>query len=224
MHLPDALLLARRLLDEHRLSSWRVELDSAVARAGVCRYDTRTIGLSGPLTRLHSEAEVRETVLHEVAHALAGPRAQHGPHWRAIALSIGSTGERCVDRAAPRIEGGWVGTCPAGHRLTRHRRPTRVVTCGRCTRRFDLHHLLTWTHHGQPGVMHVNYLAELDALRSGITPALALPLGTPVRITVPGRYAGLPGVIVRRGRTRFHVRCQAGVLEVPFAGVSAETR
>ncbi|MDQ2758682.1 MAG: SprT-like domain-containing protein [Actinomycetota bacterium] len=220
MDLRSAQLLARQLLDQHGLTRWRVELDSAVTRAGVCRYDERTIGLSAPLTRLHGDAEVRETILHEVAHALAGPRAKHGPRWRAIAHSIGSTGERCLDEAAPRIEGPWIGICPTGHRLTRHRRPTRVVTCGQCTRRFDLRHLLTWTHRGEPGVMHVNYTAELEALRTGTTPVVALPVGTPVRITVPGRYAGRSGHIVRRGRTRFHVRCGALVIEVPFAGVA----
>ncbi|MEO3937372.1 SprT-like domain-containing protein [Dermatophilaceae bacterium Soc4.6] len=221
MDLRSAQLLARQLLDEHGLTRWRVELDSAVTRAGVCRYADRTIGLSGPLTRLHDETEVRETILHEVAHALAGPRAQHGPRWRAIAHSIGSSGERCLGDEAPRIEGAWVGTCPAGHRTTRHRRPTRVVACGRCSRRFDLRHLLTWTHRGRPGVMHVSYRAELEALRSGTTPAVALAVGTPVRITVPGRYAGRSGRIVRRGRTRFHVACGDLVLEVPFAGVAA---
>ena len=220
MDLRSAQLLARQLLDDHGLTRWRVELDSAVARAGVCRYAERTIGLSAPLTRLHAEAEVRETILHEIAHALAGPHAKHGPRWRAVAHAIGSTGQRCLDEDAPRIEGPWVGTCPVGHRLTRHRRPTRVVTCGQCTRRFDLRHLLTWTHHGEPGAMHANYTAELEALRSGTTPAVALPLGTPVRITVPGRYAGRSGLIVRRGRSRFQVRCGALVLEVPFAGVA----
>ena len=71
--------------------------------------------------------------------------------------------------------------------------------------------------------MHVNYTAELAALRSGTTPTAALPVGTPVRITVPGRYAGRSGHIVRRGRSRFRVQCGGLLLEVPFAGVAAVT-
>lgn len=216
----DALTLARQLLDQHGLTHWTVQLDSAKTRAGICRYRERSIGLSAPLTRLHADAEVRDTILHEVAHALAGPRAKHGPEWRRVARSIGCTAQRCVSQDSPRIDGAWVGTCPAGHRTTRHRAPARVTTCSRCSSRFDLRHLIAWTHHGAPGRMHPNYLAELTALRAGTRPATTLPVGTRVRITVPGTYAGRPATIIARKRTRFHVRCEGVVLEVPFAGVA----
>ena len=55
----------------------RVAYDSAKRRAGVCRFATQTLGLSAPLTTLHSEVEVRDTILHEIAHALVGPRHGH---------------------------------------------------------------------------------------------------------------------------------------------------
>lgn len=216
---PDAVrALARSLLDEHGLTDWRVELDRAKARAGVCRYAERTIGISAPLARLHPEAEVRDTVLHEVAHALAGPEAGHGPRWRAVARRIGCSARRCVAPDVPRVVGAWVGTCPAGHRTERHRRPERLASCARCSPRFSAEHLYTWTHHGRPAPMHPNYVAELEALRSG-RPRVLLAPGSPVRVTAPGPYAGRHGVVVKRGRTRYHVQVAGGVLAVPFAGV-----
>ena len=110
-----ALALARGLLAEHGLDDWRVGLDRAKTRAGACRFARREITLSAPLTRLHSEAEVRDTILHEVAHALVGPSHGHDDVWRATALRIGCSGQRCVPADAPRVEGPWRGTCPRGH-------------------------------------------------------------------------------------------------------------
>ena len=69
MEAREALRLARALLREHGLEDWQVTLDRAKTRAGSCRFHTRTITLSRALTELHSEAEVRETILHEIAAA-----------------------------------------------------------------------------------------------------------------------------------------------------------
>jgi predicted SprT family Zn-dependent metalloprotease len=218
MDLRDAYTLAEQLLGQHGLSQWRIQFDRAKRRAGVCRHRDRTIGLSAPLTELHSIEEVRETILHEIAHALAGPQHGHDEHWRRVALSIGSTGERCLDVDSPQVHAPWAGTCPAGHAASRHRRPERVVTCRRCSREFDLEYVLTWTKNGRSVPMHPNYVAELDRLRSGRGTVL-LPVGARARITAAGEFQGLVGRIVKRGRTCYHLRAGRGVLRVPFAWV-----
>ncbi len=89
MDLAAAHDLATGLLAEHGLTDWRVEYDAAKRRAGVCRFSTRTIGLSAPLTVLHDEAMVRDTVLHEIAHALVGPSHGHDATWARTARAIG---------------------------------------------------------------------------------------------------------------------------------------
>jgi hypothetical protein len=218
MDLGSARDLANRLLLEHGLHGWRVELDGAKTRAGVCRYADRVIGLSAPLTRLHDDGEVRDTLLHEIAHALVGPEHKHDGVWRATALRIGCSGRRCVDAEAPRVGGAWVGVCQAGHVKERHRRPERVVSCGRCSSTFSADHVLDWTHRGRPAVMHPNYVAELAALRSGERLMVVAP-GGQVRISAPGAYTGRVGRVLKRGRTSYHVQLREGVLRVPFAGV-----
>ena len=212
--------MAEGLLVEHGLTRWRVELDSAKRRAGVCRFDDRVIGLSGPLTALHSEAEVRDTVLHEIAHALVGPTHGHDRVWRATAQRIGCSGSRCVDAESARIAGAWVGVCPSGHVKDRHRRPERVMSCGVCSRTFSIDHVYEWSYRGRPAVMHPNYLAELAALHEGRRLHI-LPIGSRVRITLPGEYLGTVGRVVKRGRTSYHVRVQGGLLRVAFAGVES---
>ncbi len=231
MDVREGLAMARRLVREHGLEGWTVRLDQAKTRAGVCRFGEREIGLSKPLTAVHSEAEVRDTVLHEIAHALVGPQHGHDRVWRATALQIGSSGERCVSSEAPRITGDWLGVCPAGHEATRHRRPTRVTSCSRCLSRFSVEHLMTWTYKGRRAPMHPRYLAELEQLRSAAAPARPRPaesaavwhdagaptlmLGSLARITAPGRYHGVQGVVEGLGRTRHQVRVGDGILAVP---------
>lgn len=204
MELVGAMRLARKLMDEHGLHEWRLLGDDAKRRAGACRYGTRTISLSRPLTHLHDETEVRETVLHEIAHALAGPAAGHGPQWQSIATAIGSTGARCVDADAPRLEGDWRGRCPAGHEADRHRRPTRVLLCTRCPGTLPpLQRVMQWTWRGTEAPMHPNYRAELETL---LSPGVRLPrIGDVVRLQVRGPLAGATARVTAARRTRFVV-------------------
>ncbi|MDN5796507.1 MAG: SprT-like domain-containing protein [Intrasporangium sp.] len=224
MELSEALSVARALVREHGLDGWTVGLDRAKARAAACHFRDRRITLSGHLTALHAEHEVRDSILHEIAHALVGPRHGHDEVWRATALAIGSSGTRCV-QDGPAVTGNWWGRCGAGHRTTRHRRPERVMTCAQCSPAFDVRHLIEWTYRGGDAPMHPNYAAELRGLL-GDGPAPVgrrLRVGQRVRVTAPGDFEGSIGTIVKRGRTRFHVRSKAGVLTVPFALVEPAT-
>jgi predicted SprT family Zn-dependent metalloprotease len=163
--LRDAFAMAEYLLEVHGLDDWEVAYDNAKLRAGICRYADRTIGLSAPLTAVHSEEDVRDTILHEIAHALLGPEHGHDAAWQARARAIGGSGERCVSADTPGVPAAWLGTCSAGHTLERHRRPGRVLTCGLCSPRFDLAHVYTWTHHGRPAGLGPAYETELARLQ-----------------------------------------------------------
>jgi hypothetical protein len=159
---------------------------------------------------------VRDTVLHEVAHALAGPQHGHDRVWRSIAVRIGCSGERCVSPGSPRVEPPWLGTCPAGHTSGRHRRPERVMTCGECCPTFELAHVFSWTHHGRPAVMHPNYEVELDRLRAGRR-MVVHRVGTRLRIIAPGDYEGRVAKVAKVGRTSYHLRAGRTLVRVPFA-------
>lgn len=225
MDLTEARELAAGLMARHGLTGWRLTFDDAKTRAGICRPARKEIGLSRPLIRLYSPEQVTETVLHEIAHALAGARHGHDRVWRAIAVRIGCSGARCVPEDAPRIEGAWEGICPAGHRTTVHRRPVRVRSCTRCSPAFDQAALFAWTYRGEPAPMHPGYVAELARIRSGgATHTVLLQIGDRVRLKGGGKYGGLTGTIVKRGRSRYQVRTGKGLLNAPFALVEPADR
>lgn len=217
MDLRDAYRMGNELLDQHGPEGWSVIFDNAKRRAGVCRQGQRLIGLSAPLTRLHSVEEVRETLLHEIAHALVGASHGHDAVWAAQARALGSSAQRCLSEDAPTVAAPWLGVCPAGHTQERHRRPERVQACGRCSGRFSPDHLFEWTWHGRPAAMHPNYLHELDQLRQGGRLVLA-GVGGRVRLLVPGALHGRVGTVVKRGRTSYHVQLPEGRFRVVFAG------
>lgn len=106
------------------LAGWRFEISRAVRRLGVCRFRTRTIGAAAFL--LNQPDELRLTLLHELAHALVGPRHGHGAVWRAMARRIGARPERC-NTTAEVPKGRWRATCHGCQRAAhRHRRPKRI--------------------------------------------------------------------------------------------------
>jgi predicted SprT family Zn-dependent metalloprotease len=146
-----ALRNARALLHLHGLAAqgWTVKLDNARTRAGQCRHRERVIQLSRYLTEAHTPDEVRNTVLHEIAHALVGAGNGHNDVWRRKAIAIGCTGERTHNT---RLEGRYVGTCPNGHEFGAHRMGKRIKagsSCPTCNPgRYDARYRLVWVDRG----------------------------------------------------------------------------
>jgi predicted SprT family Zn-dependent metalloprotease len=123
---------------------WTFAFDNAKTRAGQCDFQRRRITVSRHLAGRFSDTDVDQVMLHEIAHALAGARAGHGPRWRSIARELGYTGARLHDGPIASDLAPWVGHCPAGHEHFRYRRPSRPMACARCSRRYDPAHTITW--------------------------------------------------------------------------------
>lgn len=86
--------LARSLMLQHGIGHWQFALDRSKRRFGQCRYRTQTISMSRHLIELNSEDRVRQTLLHEIAHALT-PNAGHGYAWQLVARQLGCPPVRC---------------------------------------------------------------------------------------------------------------------------------
>ncbi|ROQ37327.1 SprT-like family protein [Frondihabitans sp. PhB188] len=135
---------AAALIALHLDPSWTFGFDNAKTRAGLCNYASKRITVSRHLAGRYDDDEIHQVLLHEVAHAIAGSRAGHGPKWATTAADLGYIGGRLHDGAIASELAPWVGRCPAGHEHYRYRAPSRPLACGRCARRFDDANLITW--------------------------------------------------------------------------------
>lgn len=144
MTLGRARQLAIRLMKQHKLwPAWSFRFDRSKVRFGRCSYSTKEISLSQHLVELNDEEEVRETILHEIAHALAPRGAGHNAAWRAVARSIGCNAKRCYGDEVVRPQPKYKGTCPGCKRVIYRHRRTRIA-CGRCTPVFDKRFVFRW--------------------------------------------------------------------------------
>lgn len=168
MRREEARALARALMDAHGLGDWVFRFDRARRRAGSCVHATHTITLSAVLVDLYDDDTVRGVVLHEVAHALAGPSHHHDAEWRRRARALGAPDTSRLPGSLPSPQAPWVGSCP---RCARRRElfsaPRRVVSCGVCAHTFTPELVLRWCHNGVPTTPGGAYARELRRLRLG---------------------------------------------------------
>ena len=127
----DTLLnLVKELFALHGLVGWSFGLNRAKRQLGVCRYGTKRIEMSAYYVKNNSAESIRDTLLHEIAHALAGHAAGHGPVWQAIAAHIGAKPERCDTSPDTKLPPGqFKATCPKCAKVfTRIRAPKARAT------------------------------------------------------------------------------------------------
>ena len=86
----EAAQFARDELNRHNLSTWGVRINPAGDSPflGLCSYKDRCIILSGYHIDMHPTDSVKNTIRHEIAHALT-PGQAHNDVWRDKAREIG---------------------------------------------------------------------------------------------------------------------------------------
>ena len=135
MDYAEALALARQQLDSHGLPDWSARLDHARQRCGSCHFQRREITLSRHFVGLNDAAEVEATILHEIAHALAGAHAGHGREWQQIAKQIGAP-SHTTNASARMPPPPWGLRCTQCARIVamRHRRSLKLdrIRCRYC--------------------------------------------------------------------------------------------
>lgn len=156
-HLDRVQELVLSLMKEHGLTDagWTFKWDRAERRAGECRFDKKngnSISLSRPLMSIWTTEQAKETILHEIAHALAGPKHNHDWTWKMRAMEIGAKPVRCWgENGERRIEGSYLGTCPNGHTITRFRKTAKMdrISCAECSSYYDPRFHFTWVKVGE---------------------------------------------------------------------------
>lgn len=135
--LDEVARYAQQMLRQHGLARWSFQFDAGTRRAGSCQYDTRVITLSTEYARYLAcrsgkalNAEIQDTLLHEIAHALVGKQHNHDAVWQAKAREIGCSSARCHDvRFTPPR---YIMKCANGCWVATAERRRRNLVCSRC--------------------------------------------------------------------------------------------
>jgi predicted SprT family Zn-dependent metalloprotease len=89
--------LARGLMASHGLHDWSFNYNKGKHTLGLCYHRRKIIALSAYLVDNNPLELITDIILHEIAHALAGHAAGHGPAWKKICLQIGAKPTRCCE-------------------------------------------------------------------------------------------------------------------------------
>lgn len=102
MQQAQAQALAESLINKHLSDTYpnfSFEWSNSKQAIGACVFKARTgepykIELSKRWVQVLEEQEIIDTILHEIAHAIAGRHANHGPAWKAACRRLGARPER----------------------------------------------------------------------------------------------------------------------------------
>lgn len=133
MDLQELEAIANREIMKHGLHGWTFGLANTKRRLGACKHRTKRIEITEYYAR-HSPAEmVLDTLMHEIAHALAGPIAGHGPVWKAVAARLGAQPRACQSSPAAAVPpGDWQATCASCSKTYHLYRQPRSLNGYRC--------------------------------------------------------------------------------------------
>ena len=138
MKLNDALNMMEDLKKKFNLDDWVVGFNYSKRRFGVCDGKKKRIELAYMLILLNEESDVKNTILHEIAHALVGVENHHNHIWKNKAIEIGCSGDRTYKSHIKTPVGNFKLQCPACKKVyERYRKTNGTHSCGICSNKYD---------------------------------------------------------------------------------------
>lgn len=163
---------ARKLLDENGLEDWSVRFDRSIRRVGVCHEKSRMISFSSWGVETRELDSLDSTIIHEVAHALAGAARGHDEVWRRTAKYLGDPDPTRVAKGKMhKPPNMYEAHCPDhGYLDFRVRRPQSPLYCKKCSDNNDIV-IVQWYRDQKPvtlSMMLPGYVKRLDAVRESL--------------------------------------------------------
>lgn len=140
MEIIEAKKLAEEKIKDHEID-YEVAFNNRKTQLGLCNTRTKKIYLSALFVKLNDINIVRNTILHEIAHALT-PGHGHDKVWRDKCIEIGALPNR-INRIAIAPKCKYTGTCPNCKREFQYNR-IRNVSCGVCDKKFNPLYRITY--------------------------------------------------------------------------------
>ena len=108
----ELVQMTRELLDEHGVDGFDVKMNGRLTRSiGRTNFTKHVIEFSSQLAAVNDRSVLENTARHEVAHAIAGYRAAHGPEWKAACRLTGAKPVACTDAQSIQGVGSWEAWC-----------------------------------------------------------------------------------------------------------------
>ena len=80
--------MARYHIYKHLSKRWKIQYTCSKDDCGECDDIKRIIYLSIPLIKKARKPEVKDTIYHEIVHAIVGTEHQHNDKWKKMAKSF----------------------------------------------------------------------------------------------------------------------------------------
>lgn len=108
---------AEQLLKDHGLRDlgWIFEFSNEKRHVGRCFHDQKRIVFSKHFVDNTPMEKIRDTILHEIAHALVGSGHGHDDVWKLKAIEVGAEPNRCAGPSARRndsVKPNYMIVCP----------------------------------------------------------------------------------------------------------------
>lgn len=125
-----------------KLHDWELKFTNQKRHLGYCRPRKKTISISRAFMESNPFPIMKDTLLHEIAHALhfiQTGKTNHSNGWKKFALRVGCQPKRCASGEGLNMpEGKYVGVCPVCEKTTYfYRQVKRSYSCSHCTKRYD---------------------------------------------------------------------------------------
>lgn len=146
MNLFDAGILAKQLISQY-VPEYTLQWNNHKNTYGSCVPASKTIFLSRPLTQLCDENTVRDTIMHEIAHALH-PKDGHGREWQMQMIRFGLEPRRLCNAEIDKSSiANWEAKCFNCSKVVHMIRKPRIErSCKTCSSggKFDDRHVLNF--------------------------------------------------------------------------------
>jgi len=126
--------LAISLMNKHGLiaQGWRFEFDRSKKTLGWCKHYGKKITMSKYLSVVRPMDDIKDTILHECAHAICGHSHHHDWVWKMKCREIGCSGKvTAALLPSEKPAGKYTATCRCNTYVF-YRRITRSLRCRRC--------------------------------------------------------------------------------------------
>ena len=90
MNIRKTKTLANKLLKQHNLKGWKIEFFKSIGKLKCCYGQCNCLKKIIQISTANTKETIKDTILHEIAHALVGRSENHNLVWQLEALKLGA--------------------------------------------------------------------------------------------------------------------------------------